>query len=75
MAARCTVSSPTIARLERGDMTVSVAVLVRYLEVLVLWPTTSAALRSATTRAPRSPMCGSAGKLGAESRPVVLPMK
>lgn len=36
MASRCTVSSPTIARLEHGDMTVSAAVLVRYLEILGL---------------------------------------
>jgi transcriptional regulator with XRE-family HTH domain len=36
MAARVVASSPTIARLERGDLTVSMAVLARYLEVLGL---------------------------------------
>ena len=36
MAARVLASSPTIARLEHGDLTVSVAVLARYLEVLGL---------------------------------------
>jgi transcriptional regulator with XRE-family HTH domain len=36
MAARCMVSRPTVARLERGDPAVSVAVLARYLEVLGL---------------------------------------
>lgn len=36
MAARILASSPTVARLERGDMTVSVAVLARYLEALGL---------------------------------------
>jgi transcriptional regulator with XRE-family HTH domain len=36
MAARVVASSPTIARLERGDLTVSAAVLARYLEVLGL---------------------------------------
>ena len=38
IAARCMVSSPTIARLERGDMRVSAAVLVRYLDILGLSP-------------------------------------
>lgn len=36
MAARSSVSHPTIGRLERGDMTVSAAVLVRYLDILGL---------------------------------------
>lgn len=36
MAARVMASSPTIARLEHGDLTVSTAILVRYLEVLGL---------------------------------------
>jgi transcriptional regulator with XRE-family HTH domain len=36
MAARVVASSPTIARLEHGDLTVSAAVLARYLEVLGL---------------------------------------
>ena len=36
MAARVLASSPTVARLERGHLTVSVAVLARYLEVLGL---------------------------------------
>ena len=36
MASRVLVSSPTVARLERGDLAVSVAVLARYLEVLGL---------------------------------------
>ena len=36
MAARCLVSWPTIARLERGEPAVSFAVLARYLEVLGL---------------------------------------
>ncbi len=36
MAARVLVSRPTISRLERGDLTVSTAVLARYLEVLGL---------------------------------------
>lgn len=36
VAARTLVSRPTISRLERGDLAVSVAVLVRYLEVLGL---------------------------------------
>ena len=36
MASRALASSPTIARLEHGDLTVSAAVLARYLEVLGL---------------------------------------
>jgi transcriptional regulator with XRE-family HTH domain len=36
MAARVVASSPTISRLEHGDLTVSAAVLLRYLEVLGL---------------------------------------
>lgn len=36
MAGRVVASSPTISRLERGDLTVSTAVLARYLEVLGL---------------------------------------
>ncbi len=36
MAARVVASPPTIARLERGDLSVSAALLVRYLEVLGL---------------------------------------
>ena len=36
MAARCLASWPTIARLERGEAAVSIAVLARYLEVLGL---------------------------------------
>jgi transcriptional regulator with XRE-family HTH domain len=36
MGARVLASSPTISRLEHGDLTVSAAVLVRYLEVLGL---------------------------------------
>ena len=36
MASRVLASSPTIGRLERGDLTVSAAILVRYLEVLGL---------------------------------------
>lgn len=36
MAARCIVSRPTIARLERGDPSVSFGVLAGYLEVLGL---------------------------------------
>ena len=36
IAARVVASSPTIARLEHGDLTVSAAVLARYLEVLGL---------------------------------------
>lgn len=36
MAARVLVSSPTISRLERGELTVSMAILARYLEVLGL---------------------------------------
>lgn len=36
MAARVMVSSPTISRLERGEPSVSTAVLMRYLEVLGL---------------------------------------
>lgn len=36
MAARCLASRPTIARIERGDPAVSLAVLARYLEVLGL---------------------------------------
>jgi transcriptional regulator with XRE-family HTH domain len=36
MAARCLVSWPTITRLERGEPSVSLAVLARYLEVLGL---------------------------------------
>lgn len=36
MAARCYVARPTIARLERGDPSVSLAVLAGYLEVLGL---------------------------------------
>lgn len=36
MAARVVASSPTISRLEHGDLSVSTAVLVRYLEVLGL---------------------------------------
>jgi len=36
MAARVLASSPTISRLEHGDLTVSTAVLARYLEVLGL---------------------------------------
>ncbi len=36
MAARVLVSRPTIRRLEAGDLSVSVAVLVRVLEVLTL---------------------------------------
>ncbi len=36
MGARVVASSPTIARLEHGDLTVSAAVLARYLEVLGL---------------------------------------
>ena len=36
MASRVLASSPTIARLEHGDLTVSAAVLARYLEVLGL---------------------------------------
>ncbi len=38
MAARCLVSRPTIARLERGDTRVSIAILASYLEVLGLAP-------------------------------------
>lgn len=33
-ASRVLVSRPTISRLERGDLTVSLAVLARYLDVL-----------------------------------------
>jgi transcriptional regulator with XRE-family HTH domain len=36
MAARVLASEPTIARLERGDLSVSAAILVRVLEVLGL---------------------------------------
>ena len=36
MAARVLVSRPTVRRLERGDLSVSVAILVRVLEVLSL---------------------------------------
>jgi transcriptional regulator with XRE-family HTH domain len=36
VASRVLASSPTITRLEHGDLTVSVAVLARYLEVLGL---------------------------------------
>ena len=36
MAARIVASDPTVARLEHGDLTVSTAVLARYLEVLGL---------------------------------------
>ncbi|MEO7870375.1 MAG: helix-turn-helix domain-containing protein [Candidatus Limnocylindria bacterium] len=36
MGARVLASSPTIARLEHGDLTVSAGILVRYLEVLGL---------------------------------------
>ena len=36
MAARCYVSRPTITRLERGDPSVSLAILAGYLEVLGL---------------------------------------
>jgi transcriptional regulator with XRE-family HTH domain len=36
MAARCGVSKPTVYKLERGDATVSLAVLARYLDVLGL---------------------------------------
>jgi transcriptional regulator with XRE-family HTH domain len=36
IAARVVASSPTIARLEHGDLAVSAAVLARYLEVLGL---------------------------------------
>ena len=36
MAARVLASSPTIGRLEHGDLSVSAAVLARYLEVLGL---------------------------------------
>ena len=36
MAARVLASRPTISRLEHGDLSVSTAVLVRYLEVLGL---------------------------------------
>lgn len=35
-AARVLVSRPTLSRLERGDLAVSIAVLARYLEVLGL---------------------------------------
>jgi transcriptional regulator with XRE-family HTH domain len=38
MAARCAVSSPTISRLEHGDLAVSMAVLARYLDILGLAP-------------------------------------
>lgn len=36
MASRVVASDPTIARLEHGDLSVSTAVLARYLEVLGL---------------------------------------
>ena len=36
MAERVVASSPTISRLEHGDLSVSAAILVRYLEVLGL---------------------------------------
>jgi len=36
VASRVLASSPTIARLEHGDLTVSAAILARYLEVLGL---------------------------------------
>ena len=36
MAARVLVSRPTVRRLERGDLSVSAAILVRVLEVLSL---------------------------------------
>lgn len=36
MAARLMASSPTVSRLEHGDLCVSTALLVRYLEVLGL---------------------------------------
>lgn len=36
MAARCGVSKPTIYKLERGDLTVSLAVLARCLDALGL---------------------------------------